>query len=196
MNQGQVSARLPHASRFYIKNAASRIHEANPTPSPLNRSTNTRSLATGRHPNCPCSAIYGASEQVNASSNSHAPYTLLMGAVDMDIRALSHEGAWLLGDIAASHKRAIPSCRSTSPPRWSEGDGSGRVVLLRIMAASSWQKHCASAVCASARARASLHVAADRCRTGLTFASSSPAISRPTRIHLQRHVESAPTGTI
>ena len=97
-NQGQISARVPGAGTFLIKNALVGFDEAAPdavveastdpdvAPSPL------------APPELPLhQAIYRARPDVNGIVHSHAPHTLIFGATDLELRPVSHDGACFAG---------------------------------------------------------------------------------------------------
>jgi L-fuculose-phosphate aldolase len=97
-NQGQVSARLPGSQEFYIKAAVTGFDEC--SPSDVLRAQ--VDPAAERHPLLPPElvlhqAIYAARPDVNSIVHSHAPHTLVLGATDLEIRAVSHDGAMFEG---------------------------------------------------------------------------------------------------
>lgn len=97
-NQGQVSARLPGAQHFFIKAAVIGFDEC--TPRDVLRAQ--VDPAADRHPQLPPElvlhqAIYAARPDVNSIVHSHAPNTLVLGATDLDLRAVSHDGAMFSG---------------------------------------------------------------------------------------------------
>jgi L-fuculose-phosphate aldolase len=100
MNQGQVSARLPHRDTFLIKAALRGFSEARPADM-IVASIDPNLLP---HPMAPPElalhqAIYAARSDVNAVIHSHAPYTLIAGAMDWELRPISHDGAYFTGRI-------------------------------------------------------------------------------------------------
>jgi L-fuculose-phosphate aldolase len=97
-NQGQVSARLPGSQDFFIKAAVTGFDEC--TPSDVLRAQVDPDAV--RHPLLPPElvlhqAIYAARPDVNSIVHSHAPNTLVLGATDLQIRAVSHDGAMFEG---------------------------------------------------------------------------------------------------
>jgi len=97
-NQGQVSARLPGAQDFFIKAAVIGFDECTP-PDVLRAQVDPDAE---RHPQLPPElvlhqAIYAARPDVNSIVHSHAPHTLVLGATDLDLRAVSHDGAMFAG---------------------------------------------------------------------------------------------------
>ncbi len=101
LNQGQVSGRLPTAARFLIKGALVGFSEA--TPTDMVSIGMNQSLADA-HPLAPPElplhlAIYEAREDVGAIVHSHAPYSLVFGATDLELKPVSHDGAYFSGRI-------------------------------------------------------------------------------------------------
>ncbi|PYQ20194.1 MAG: class II aldolase family protein [Acidobacteria bacterium] len=101
LNQGQVSARLPGQDRFLIKGALVGFNEAMPAHMIL-ASVDDRERP---HPLAPPElplhqAIYAARADVNAIVHSHAPCTLVFGATDLELKAVSHDGACFDGRLA------------------------------------------------------------------------------------------------
>lgn len=93
-NQGQISARLPGSADFFIKAAVVGFDEC--SPGDVLRAQVDPDA--GRHPSLPPElvlhqAIYAARPDVNAIVHSHAPNTLVLGATDLELRAISHDGA-------------------------------------------------------------------------------------------------------
>lgn len=97
-NQGQISARLPGADTFAIKNALVGFDEATPDEvviAPVDHTADAPKLAP---PELPLhQAIYRARPDVNAIVHSHAPHTLIFGATDLVLHPLSHDGAYFAG---------------------------------------------------------------------------------------------------
>ncbi|MFJ8581029.1 class II aldolase/adducin family protein [Micromonospora sp. NPDC093277] len=99
-NQGQVSARIPGADVMLIKGALTGFDECRPDDvlvAPVDHAAAAPAMAPPElalH-----QAIYTARPDVHAIVHSHAPYTLVFGATDLDIRAVSHDGAWFEGRI-------------------------------------------------------------------------------------------------
>lgn len=99
-NQGQVSARLPGAQDFFIKAAVTGFDECSPADV-LRAQVDPEAE---RHPMLPPElvlhqAIYAARPDVNAIVHSHAPNTLVFGATDLELRAVSHDGAMFVGRL-------------------------------------------------------------------------------------------------
>jgi L-fuculose-phosphate aldolase len=97
-NQGQVSARLPGSQDFFIKAAVVGFDEC--TPRDVLRAQVDPDAE--RHPQLPPElvlhqAIYAARPDVNSIVHSHAPNTLVLGATDLDLLAVSHDGAMFEG---------------------------------------------------------------------------------------------------
>jgi L-fuculose-phosphate aldolase len=93
-NQGQVSARIPGSDSFWIKSALCGFNEATPADvvrAEVGHSAEPDPMAP---PELPLhQAIYAVRPDVNAIVHSHAPYTLVFGALDAELEPLSHEGA-------------------------------------------------------------------------------------------------------
>ncbi len=98
LNQGQVSGRLPGSDRFFVKSAMRGFNEARPEDMlrvEVDADAVPPRLAP---PELPLhQAVYGARDDVNAIVHSHAPYSLVFGATDWEIRPLSHDGAYFAG---------------------------------------------------------------------------------------------------
>jgi L-fuculose-phosphate aldolase len=100
MNQGQVSARLPHRDTFLIKQAVRGFWES--TPGDMIVAAIDPDIPA--HPMAPPElalhqAIYAARSDVNAVIHSHAPFTLIAGAMEWELRPISHDGAYFAGRI-------------------------------------------------------------------------------------------------
>ena len=93
-NQGQISARMPGADTFWIKNALCGFDEATPdqvVAASVRAEDPVDPLAP---PELPLhQAIYRARPDVNGIVHSHAPHTLVFGTTDLPIHPVSHEGA-------------------------------------------------------------------------------------------------------
>jgi L-fuculose-phosphate aldolase len=100
LNQGQVSARIPGADRFLIKPALAGFREATPEAMltiSLDPAADPDPLAP---PELPLHlAIYEARADVGAIVHSHAPYSLVFGATDLELRPISHDGAYFVGRV-------------------------------------------------------------------------------------------------
>jgi L-fuculose-phosphate aldolase len=108
LNQGQVSARLPGQDRFLIKGALRGFNEAQPADMLVAAVDPGPPIDPLAPPELPLhQAIYAARRDVHAIVHSHAPYTLVFGATDWDIRPISHDGACFAGRVprftATSH---------------------------------------------------------------------------------------------
>lgn len=100
LNQGQVSARLPGDDHFLIKQAMRGFNEAEPPDMIFAYVDPVQSVDPLAPPELPLhQAIYAAHPEVNAIIHSHAPYTLVFGATDWDLRPISHDGACFQGRI-------------------------------------------------------------------------------------------------
>jgi L-fuculose-phosphate aldolase len=99
-NQGQVSARLPGRDRFLIKTALCGFNEATPDDVVLAEVDHTATPHPMAPPELPLhQAIYAARPDVNAIVHSHAPNTLVFGALDARLQPLSHEGALFFDQV-------------------------------------------------------------------------------------------------
>lgn len=97
-NQGQISARLPGADTFCIKNALCGFDEAGPQDIVEAAVDDALPPPRTAPPELPLhQAIYQARPDVNAVVHSHAPYTLVFGATDLALRPVSHDGAYFVG---------------------------------------------------------------------------------------------------
>ncbi|MFE7108572.1 class II aldolase/adducin family protein [Streptomyces sp. NPDC057575] len=97
-NQGQISARMPGSDTFFIKNALCGFDEATPDQIVRAYVDDTRPAPKLAPPELPLhQAIYRARPDVNAVVHSHAPHTLVFGATELELRPVSHEGAWFAG---------------------------------------------------------------------------------------------------
>jgi L-fuculose-phosphate aldolase len=108
LNQGQASARLPGQGRFLIKGALCGFNEARPGDMVWAAVDAGQPAAPLAPPELPLhQAVYAARPDVNAIIHSHAPYTLVFGATDWEVRPLSHDGACFAGRVprftATSH---------------------------------------------------------------------------------------------
>jgi L-fuculose-phosphate aldolase len=99
-NQGQVSARLPGRDRFLIKTALCGFNEATPADVVLAAVDHRVAAHPMAPPELPLhQAIYAARPDVNAIVHSHAPNTLVFGALDAQLQPLSHEGALFFDQV-------------------------------------------------------------------------------------------------
>lgn len=100
LNQGQVSARLPGANRFLVKTALTGFDEATPQDMIVAAVNPECSPGPSAPPELPLhQAIYAARDDVAAIVHSHAPYSLIFGATDWELRPLSHDGAYFAGRV-------------------------------------------------------------------------------------------------
>lgn len=98
LNQGQVSARLPRANRFLIKQALRGFNEARPEDMIFESVDPSVPASRDAPPELPLhQAIYAARPDVNAIIHSHAPHTLVFGATELELQPLSHDGAYFAG---------------------------------------------------------------------------------------------------
>jgi L-fuculose-phosphate aldolase len=98
-NQGQVSARLPGSDRMLIKAAVKGFDECVPEDVIL-APVGPGPVSPQAPPELPLhQAVYAARPDVNAIVHSHAPYTLVFGATDLEIRPISHDGAYFEGRL-------------------------------------------------------------------------------------------------
>ena len=97
-NQGQISARLPGRDTFFIKNALCGFDEACPADVVEVAVDATVPAPPSAPPELPLhQAVYQARPDVNAIVHSHAPHTLVFGATDLELRPVSHDGAYFTG---------------------------------------------------------------------------------------------------
>jgi L-fuculose-phosphate aldolase len=101
LNQGQVSGRLPGAEQFLIKGALVGFSEATPADMVC---IDLHQPPHEAHPMAPPElplhlAIYDARPDVGAIVHSHAPYSLVFGATDLELRPLSHDGSYFSGRV-------------------------------------------------------------------------------------------------
>jgi len=100
LNQGQVSARMPGAARFLIKGALVGFDEATPGDMVLAPVSSGEAAPPLAPPELPLhQEIYAARRDVGAIVHSHAPYSLVFGATDWELRPLSHDGAFFAGHV-------------------------------------------------------------------------------------------------
>ncbi len=100
-NQGQISARLPKSDRFFIKQAMCGFNEARPDDMLMAFVDHKLPVNSSAPPELPLhQAIYEIRPDVNAIIHSHAPYSLVFGATDLEVLPVSHDGACFQGRIA------------------------------------------------------------------------------------------------
>jgi L-fuculose-phosphate aldolase len=99
-HQGQVSARTPGSSEFWIKRAVVGFDEACPDDMILAHVDPALPVHRDAPPELPLhQAVYAARPDVGAIVHSHAPNTLVFGATDLELRPLSHDGACFHGRL-------------------------------------------------------------------------------------------------
>lgn len=172
LNQGQASARLPGADRMLIKNFSRGFNEARPEDmilAPIDPEGPCDPLVP---PELPLhQAIYAARSDVNAIVHSHAPYTLIFGATDLEIRPISHDGAFFTGRVPrfteTSHTvldidtgRAIARTLEQSPAVFLQNHGGvvvGKSIREVAILAQVFERACRMQLLAES-ARAAYHV--------------------------------------
>jgi L-fuculose-phosphate aldolase len=97
-NQGQISGRLPRRKHFFIKQALCGFDEASPA------GFVTCAISEPGPPLAPPElplhqAVFAARPDVTCIVHSHAPHTLAFGALDLELRPLSHDGAVFAGRL-------------------------------------------------------------------------------------------------
>lgn len=104
-NQGQVSARMPGKNNFFIKKAIIGFSEAVPEDMIRGYVDINEPLNPHHPPEIALhQGIYEARKDVNAIIHSHSPYSLVFGATDLEIKPLSHDGAYFQGRINRFNK--------------------------------------------------------------------------------------------
>ncbi|SDM23146.1 class II aldolase/adducin family protein [Allokutzneria albata] len=131
-NQGQISARVPGSDTFFIKNALCGFDEADPDQvvrAAVDPAAEIPSLAP---PELPLhQGIYRARPDVNAIVHSHAPNTLIFGATDLELRPLSHDGAYFVDRIGLFTTTSNTVLDIGTGDAIAEELGDGEAVLLR-----------------------------------------------------------------
>ncbi|MFF5612263.1 class II aldolase/adducin family protein [Streptomyces albidoflavus] len=131
-NQGQISARMPGSSTFFIKNALCGFDEASPdqvVAASVDPAAATHPLAP---PELPLhQAIYRARPDVNGIVHSHAPHTLVFGAADLELRPVSHDGAHFAGRLGLFTRTSNTVLDQETGEAIAETLGDGEGVLLR-----------------------------------------------------------------
>lgn len=131
-NQGQISARLPGSDTFLIKNALCGFDEATPDQivgAPVDHTLPAPPVAP---PELPLhQAIYRARPDVNGIVHSHAPHTLVFGATDLDLRPLSHEGAYFVDRLGLFTLTSNTVLDIETGDQIADALGDGEAVLLR-----------------------------------------------------------------
>jgi L-fuculose-phosphate aldolase len=131
-NQGQVSARLPGSDVFLIKDALCGFDEATPGQVVVAGTAPDAPVARSAPPELPMhQAIYRARPDVNGIVHSHAPYTLVFGATDLELRPLSHDGAYFADrlELFTQTSNTVLSQETGDAVAKALGDGEG--ILLR-----------------------------------------------------------------
>ncbi|MBF6387601.1 class II aldolase/adducin family protein [Nocardia farcinica] len=99
-NQGQISVRRPGQDTFTIKGALVGFDEATPRDFVEARIDPDHTPHPQAPPELPLhQAIYAARPEIAGIVHSHAPASLVFGALDADLVPLSHEGALLAGSV-------------------------------------------------------------------------------------------------
>ena len=100
-NQGQISVRRPAQARFSIKGALVGFDECTPADFIEASVDADEPVDAQAPPELPLhQAIYAARPEVAAIVHSHAPASLVFGALEADLVPLSHEGSLLTGEVA------------------------------------------------------------------------------------------------
>ncbi|MET9286172.1 class II aldolase/adducin family protein [Nocardia beijingensis] len=103
-NQGQISVRRPGQDRFAIKGALVGFDEATPADFVDAAVDAAEPPDAQAPPELPLhQAIYAARPDVAGIVHSHAPASLVFGALDAELAPLSHEGALLGGEVHRFH---------------------------------------------------------------------------------------------
>lgn len=131
-NQGQISARMPGAETFYIKNALCGFDEASPdqiVAASVHAEDPVDPLAP---PELPLhQAIYRARPDVNGIVHSHAPHTLVFGATDLPLRPVSHDGAYFTDRLGLFTDTSNTVLDQATGEAIAKALGDGEAVLLR-----------------------------------------------------------------
>lgn len=131
-NQGQISARMPGADTFLIKNALCGFDEATPDQIVTAAVDHTAPAPPIAPPELPLhQAIYRARPDVNAIVHSHAPHTLVFGATDLALRPLSHDGAYFVDRLGLFTTTSNTVLDIETGDEIAAALGSGEGVLLR-----------------------------------------------------------------
>jgi L-fuculose-phosphate aldolase len=131
-NQGQVSARMPGSDAFFIKDALCGFNEA--TPSHVTAASTAADAPAGSlaPPELPLhQAIYRVRPDVNGIVHSHAPYTLVFGATDLELRPLSHDGAHFTGRLGLFTQTSNTVLDQATGDAIAQALGDAEGVLLR-----------------------------------------------------------------
>ncbi|QUQ63945.1 class II aldolase/adducin family protein [Kutzneria sp. CA-103260] len=131
-NQGQISARLPGADTFLIKNALCGFDEATPDQVVEASVDHTVPAPAMAPPELPLhQAIYRARPDVNGIVHSHAPHTLVFGATDLALRPLSHDGAYFVDRMGLYTVTSNTVLDIETGDQIAKELGDGETVLLR-----------------------------------------------------------------
>lgn len=104
-NQGQISARIPRHDSFFIKKAITGFNEAKPKDMVRAHVDASIPYAPTHPPELPLhQAVYEVRDDVNAIIHSHAPYSLIFGATSLDLKPISHDGAFFQNNIGRFDK--------------------------------------------------------------------------------------------
>ncbi|MDR7168007.1 L-fuculose-phosphate aldolase [Nocardia kruczakiae] len=156
-NQGQISARLPRTDHFLIKSALCGFSEATPADMIVAEVDPELPVHRMAPPELPLhQAIYRARPDVNAIVHSHAPNTLVFGALDVELAALSHDAAPFVDhcprftvtsntilDIETG--RAVARALGTAPAAFLRNHGGvivGRTLRHAVVAAQLLERAC------------------------------------------------------
>ncbi len=131
-NQGQVSARMPGKATFFIKKAIIGFSEAIPDDM-AEAYVDTSQPVLPHHPPeiALHQGIYESRKDVNAIIHSHAPYALVFGATDMDIKPISHDGAYFQGRINRFDKTSQTILNIEAGRAVAEALGNGMALFLK-----------------------------------------------------------------
>ncbi len=98
-NQGQISARSTQAG-FLIKRAMRGFSDAGPDDMIVCPQDPDTAQPREAPPETPLHrAIYAARPDIGAIIHTHAPHCLVFGATDLEIRPISHEGAYFRNNV-------------------------------------------------------------------------------------------------
>lgn len=131
-NQGQISARLPGSDTFCIKSALCGFDEMTPGDTVLAAVDDTLPAPREAPPELPLhQAIYQRRPDVNAIVHSHAPYTLVFGATDLDLRPVSHDGAYFVERLGLFTETSNTVLDIETGDRIAKALGDGHGALMR-----------------------------------------------------------------
>ena len=131
-NQGQISARMPGSTTFYIKNALVGFDEARPDQVVAASTDPAAPVDPLAPPELPLhQAIYRARPDVNGIVHSHAPHTLVFGTTDLTLRPVSHDGAHFAGALSLFTRTSNTVLDQETGDAIARALGDGEGVLLR-----------------------------------------------------------------